>query len=367
MKVSVSRLLAAFSSLGLLTLALGCATTAPPPKLVKPVWPDAPQKPRIQFVTGLRSKEDLPQKKSFGSKLQEAAFGTNDIAYVYQPSGLAISDDGKRLYVADWVRGYVVVFDFEGNATRVIGGPDSDHALSSPFSVALDSSENVYAVEKDDKVVKVYDKSGKFLRAITTLGTEPFERPTGLAIDKKRDLLYVSDSSHVNSLNHRIFVFTTGGTFVRFIGTRGNIDGAFNVPTFLYVDDDGKLYVSDSLNFRIQIFDPEGKFLAKFGQQGDAPGYFSKIKGIAKDSFGNIHVVDAGMSGVTLFNAKFQALLIFGGYSARPGYFQGPTAIAIDKSNRIYVADNLSARINVYQLLQTRPEESFEEPEAPKK
>ncbi|MDL2718421.1 MAG: 6-bladed beta-propeller [Acidobacteriota bacterium] len=364
MKVSPGRLT---GTLLLLAFAAGCATTAPPSKLVKPVWPDPPQKARIQFVTGLRSKEDLPQKKSFGSKFQDAAFGSSDIANVYQPSGLAISDDDKRLYVADWVRGYLVVFDFEQNATRVIGGPDSGQPLSSPFSVALDASENVYAVEKEDKVVRVYDRSGKFLRNITTLGTEPFERPTGLAIDKKRDLLYIADSSHVSSLNHRIFVFTTGGKFVRFIGTRGNIDGAFNVPTFLHVDDDGKLYVSDSLNFRIQIFDADGKFLAKFGQQGDAPGYFSKIKGVAKDTFGNVYVVDAGMSGVTLFNSKFEALLIFGGYSAKPGYFQGPTAIAIDKSNRIYVADNLSARINVYQLLQTKPEESFEESEGPKK
>lgn len=350
-------------AVALTALLAGCAGQKVA-EIKKPVWPDPPQTPRIKFITGLRSKDDLAREKSFSEKFQEAAFGQKDTGFVYQPTGLAVSDDGKRLYVADWVTGYIVVFDFEKNNTSIIGGKDSKKPLSTPMTVALDSAENVYAVDKT--IVRVFDKGGNFLRDITTLGTEPFERPVGVAIDKARNLLYVSDASHVNSINHRIYVFTTEGKFLRFIGRRGNVDGAFNVPTYLWVDKEGRLYVCDSLNFRIQIFDHEGKFLAKFGQQGDAPGYFSKIKGVATDSFGNIYVVDAGSSGVTFFNSKFQPLLYFGGLSAEPGYFQGPTAIAIDKDNKIYVADALSARVNVYQLLQKKAEESFEG-EAPKK
>lgn len=346
--------------LSALAMIAGCAT-AKAVTFEKPTWPSPPQKARIQFVTGLRSKDDLPKEKTFKDRFQEAAFGSRDVAVVYQPSGLAISEDGNRLYVADWVVGYIVVFDLDRNDTSVIGAPTSKKPLSRPISVALDRAENVYAVDQGARKVGVYDRRGNFLRDIMPFGTvEPFERPVGIAIDKKRGLLYVSDGSHVTSLNHRIYVFTTDGEFVRYLGTRGNADGAFNVPTFLYVDDDGVLYVCDSLNFRVQLFDPDGKFIAKFGTHGDTPGYFSKMKGIARDSFGNIYVVDAGASGVTLFNSKFQPLLYFGGLSASPGYFQGPMAIAIDRKNRIYVADSLSARVNVYQLLQTRAEESFE-------
>lgn len=338
----------------------GCA--APIVKKTELVWPDPPEKARIQFVTGLRSRDDLPKEKSFMEKFQDNAFGSNNIAILQQPSGLAVSDDANRLYVADWVRNFVVVFDFEKSKTFVIGGPSSSKPLTTPYSVALDSAENVYVLDQGTKLVRVFDRSGKFLRDITTLGVEPFERVSGLAIDRKNGLLYVADSSHVNSQNHRIFVFTTDGKFVRYIGKRGTGDGEFNTPTFLYADDgNGNLYVCDSLNFRIQVFDATGKFVAKFGTQGDSPGYFAKIKGIAKDTFGNIYVADGAPDVVTIFNSKFQPLLFFGGQSSKPGYLQGPTAIVIDRNNKIYVADSLSARVNVYQLINTTAADSNQE------
>lgn len=341
-----------------LALISGCAAREIP-KIEKPVWPDAPHKPMVRFVTGLRSKEDLPRKLSSWEKFKEASLGSQDLAVLFQPSGVAISDDGQRLYVSDWVQGFIVVFDFQKNITRTIGA-GSEKPLSGPITVALDKDENVYAMDQMLKLVRVYDRNGKFLRDIAPVGkAAPLERPVGIAIDKKRGLVYVSDASNVDSLNHRIYVFSADGAFIRYIGTRGDVDGAFNVPTFLYVDDQGMLYVCDSLNFRIQIFDPEGKFVAKFGTHGDTPGYFAKIKGIAKDGFGNIYVADAGASGVTMFNSKFQPLLYFGGLSKKPGYFQGPMGVAIDKNNKIYVVDSLSARVNVYQLLQTEAAESF--------
>lgn len=338
----------------------GCA--APVVKKTELVWPDPPEIARIKFVTGLRSREDLPKEKSFMEKFQDTAFGSNDIAILQQPSGLAVSDDTNRLYVADWVKNFVVVFDFEKSQTTVIGGPNSSKPLTTPYSVALDSAENVYVLDQGTKLVRVFDKNGKFLRDITTLGVEPFERVSGLAIDQKNGLVYVADSSHVNSQNHRIFVFTTDGKFVRYIGKRGGKDGEFNTPTFLYEDNsNGYLYVCDSLNFRIQVFDATGAFVAKFGTQGDSPGYFAKIKGLAKDRFGNIYVADSAPAVVTLFNPKFQPLLFFGGQSSKPGYFQGPTAIAIDRNNKIYVTDTLSARVNVYQLINTTAADSYQE------
>ncbi len=353
-----------FVLLLLAILFAACAT--PNVKIVKPVWPDPPQKPMIRFVTGLRSKEDLPRHLTGWQKFKQAALGERDIAILLQPSDAAISEDGQRLYVTDWVRGYIIVFDFETNTTRTIGAPGSDKPLTRPMSVALDGDENVYAIDQGLKMVRVFDKNGKVLRDIAPFGTsEPFERPVGIAVDKKRNLVYVSDASNPSSKNHRLYVFNTDGAFVRYIGTRGEKDGQFNIPTFLYVNDQGMLYVCDSLNFRIQIFDPEGNFVAKLGQEGDSPGYFDKIKGVATDSFGNIYVADSGMSGVTIYNSKFQPLLYFGGYSGKPGYFQLPMGIAIDKSNKIYVVDSISARVNVYQLLQTTAEQSFQEIQEP--
>jgi hypothetical protein len=44
---------------------------------------------------------------------------------------------------------------------------------------------------------------------------------------------------------------------------------------------------------------------------------------------------------------------------------KNPLSIAIDKNNRIYVGDYLNHRIGVYQLVNTKAEDSFITPPAP--
>lgn len=356
-----------FLKLAVSLLAAGMLAACAAPKIVKtsgPFWPAAPQKPMISFVTGLRSKQDLPRHISSWERFKQAAVGERDIAILFRPTGCALSAGGKRLYVTDWVRGYVIVFDFQHETTSTIGAPGSSKPLVRPMSVALDRDENVYVVDGGPNLVRVYDKNGKWLRDIQPLPpvAEPFIRPVGIAIDKTRGLVYVSDPAMPDSVKHRIYVFNEAGKFIRYIGTRGNKDGQFNFPTGLWVDGNGMLYVVDSMNFRIQIFNPRGKFVAKFGQEGDAPGYFDKINAVATDGFGNIYVTDGGASGVTIFNSKYQPLLWFGGLSAKPGYFSIPLGITVDpRTEKIYVADSINARVNVYKLLQTSEAQSFED------
>jgi hypothetical protein len=86
---------------------------------------------------------------------------------------------------------------------------------------------------------------------------------------------------------------------------------------------------------------------------------FERPKGVAFDSFGNLYVVDSAWSNVQIFNSRGEVLLYFGARGAIPGMLFNPTAIVIDQRNRIYVADYLNHRVNVYQLVNTRAEDSF--------
>jgi hypothetical protein len=138
--------------------------------------------------------------------------------------------------------------------------------------------------------------------------------------------------------------------------------GQFLFPTYLILDGQGNLYVTDTLNSRIEMFDPDGKYIRSFGQRGSAWGMFDKPKGVALDSFGNLYVVDSGWSNVQIFNAKGQVLLFFGGRGPIPGMLKNPTAVAIDRTNRIYVADYLNHRVEEYRLVNTRGEDSFLNP-----
>lgn len=335
-----------------LTIGLaGCAAT---PKVPDVFWPDPPDKPRIKYVRSLQSKDDVG-----GVSLREMLVGIDKTLALYQPMGLALSEDRQRLYVADRAWNVVFVFDFKTGAVKTIGDQER-YPLTLPVGVALDAQENVYVTDSGTGTVRVYDKSGQFLQGI---GKDLLTRPTGVAIDAARQRLYVVDTGQNDSTEaHRVKVFDLQGHVLQEIGRRGDGDGEFNFPTFASLDAQGRLYVVDSVNNRIQVFDPEGKFLWKFGRSGDQIGDFARPKGVAVDSLGNIYVVDSRWSNIQIFNQHGQLLMIFAGVGTYPGLLMNPTAIAIDHDNKIYVSDTLGRRVSVYELVDTSADDSSEMP-----
>jgi DNA-binding beta-propeller fold protein YncE len=341
---------------GLLVFLAGCATVRDDPKLLKLVWPEAPLAPRIEFVQNVGSERDLGRNSSTGENFMELLTGRKPpIWHLAEPMGLAVSDDGSRLYVTDFGQLAVYVFDFQTRKVTIWG---EDKPFKRPLGVALDAQENVYVVEQDAKGITVLTRTGQPVRFITD---PSIERPTAIAIDRKHGLIYLADTSRTASENHYVKVFDLKtGKFLRNVGGgKGGKEGQLHFPTYLAVDAQGNLYVADTLNARVSVFSPDGKFLRKVGERGTAFGMFDKPKGVALDTFGNIYVVDSGWSNVQIFNQKGEVLLYFGGRGGYPGLLRNPTGLAIDKRNRIYVADFLNQRVAIYQLLNTRAEDSF--------
>lgn len=321
-------------------------------------WPLPPDPPRVKFVSAFAASSDLDH--SGWAKLRGALLGAGEGVALKQPMGLALSDDGQRLYVADYLNAHVLVADF---ARRKVEAFAPDEPMGNVFNVALDAAENVYVTDSTNAKVLVFSRAGQPLRAF---GDKDLVRPTGLAVDRRRNLVYVVDSARQDSAHHTVLVYSTEGRLLReLVGPegqrRGSGDGQFYFPTFVALDPSGNVFVSDTLNFRVQVFDPSGRFLRKYGEQGDGPGTFNKLKGLAFDGFGNLYVVDAGHGNVQLFNRQFDLLMDFGAYVPdRLEFFDIPGAIAIDpRTNRIYVANEAVARINVYQLVNTRASDSL--------
>lgn len=65
-------------------------------------------------------------------------------------------------------------------------------------------------------------------------------------------------------------------------------------PTGVAVLHDGSIVVCDSLNNRVQIFTSKGTFKSSFGQEGRRCAQFWRPMGIAVDSKNRIIVVDQG-------------------------------------------------------------------------
>ena len=340
-----------------LSLAFGCATVPAPVAQEPVVWPAPPEKPRIRFVRAIGHAADLETSRWAHFKRADLHIG-NEPALV-QPMGVAVSRDGERLYIADYGGGRVMLADF-GRQTMDVFAPEAQ--VERPFNVALDAQENVYIADSARKSVLVLDRRGAFLRRI---GAGDLERPTGLALDGERRLLYVADSSSKESPNHRVRVYSLDGAHLRDLGpldgvpARGDGDGQFYFPTYLALDGGGNVYVADTMNFRIQVFAPDGRFLRKYGESGETPGTFHRLKGLAFDSFDNLYAVDGGHGNVQIFNRDFAQLMFFGGFANLLEYFDVPSGIAIDRGrNRIYICNTAVPRINVYELINTAAEDS---------
>ncbi|HUH95686.1 MAG TPA: SMP-30/gluconolactonase/LRE family protein [Casimicrobiaceae bacterium] len=347
--------LAVAIALTLPAFLFGCATPPKQPEAIRPVWPGPPLTARVQFVRSIASEDDLDRDTTFSDSLLEFLSGVKPLTHrIGQPTGIAVSDDGNRVYIADNLQNAVFVFDFLNKAFSKIEG------IAQPVGVALDAEENIYVVAPPVKQVVKFDRTGKRLAAFTD---PSFERPTGIAIDKENKRLYVVDTGTGKSTMNSVKIFDLDGK------RTGQIDkdsagkgGAFLYPTYAAVDAKGNLYVTDTFNGRIQQFDVNGKYVKTFGALGDAWGNFDKPKGVAVDNFGNLYVVDSGWSNVQIFNPSGQVLLFFGGRGTTPGFMGNPTSIAIDKRNRIYVGDYFNHRVEVYDLVNTTAEDSFLKP-----
>jgi len=320
-------------------------------QFVQLAWPEPPETPRIKFTDILASDLDVGRKVTGKESFRRFLTGEKpQLSHIYQPRDVVVSDDGKRIYASDF--GAAVVFVFDREAKKIIKMP-----ASYPFGLALDDQENLYIAEEDNRRILVFDRAGNNIRTITH---EKLIRPTDITIDRARNRLYVADPAKKDSPEHSVKIFDLEGNLLGTIGKgKGECQGCLFFPTYVAVDKDGNVYVTSTLSSKVVVFDLNGNYLRDIGHRGDGFGMFDKPKGVALDSFGNVYVVDSGWSNVQIFNPQGEVLLFFGGRGDYPGLLKNPTGITIDKNNNIYVADFLNYRVTVYQLVNTKAEDSY--------
>lgn len=359
----------------MLLMAAGCGATKPADKDREILWPPPPDKARIRFEGIIRNKNDL--RRATADLITEALVGKKVPESLEQPMGVAVSPDGKRIYVTDIVKPGVFVIDFEANVlapfgwaagihpsgNSIVAEPDAANLYSfkAPLGIAVDDQEHVYVADSGFARICIFDRNGTLLHTFTH---ESLEHVAGIAVDSQRRRIYVATSGRKTSPNHGVRVFDLDGNFVAALGKSGINDGEFYFPSYVAVDAEGNLYVADTMNGRVQKLDPDGRYLQGIGKRGDGLGEFDKPKGVALDAFGNLHVVDSTWCSVQIFNQRGQILLFYGGRGRFPGQLANATGVAIDRNNRIYVADSFNRRVNIYQMINTTAEDSMLTPKA---
>ena len=323
----------------------GCAQTETKVEVLR-AWPAAPLEPRIVLRRMIHSAKEF-ERVDFFSGLGRLITGGQQQTLL-RPQAVAL-DDQQRLYIADQEHQGIHVFNLKEGKAQFFDRAGKEFFVS-PAGLAWcegsllvsDSSLNrVFVLSPDGKLQRTIDRPGGF------------RRPTGIAYDAPRQLLYI-----VDTLAHQVCLFKPNGEFLSRFGAPGTGQGLFNFPTYVAVDKEGSLYVTDSLNFRVQIFDVQGKFVREIGQLGDATGFMAVPKGVAIDSHGHVYVADSSLATVQIFDREGRFLLAVGERGNGPGSFQIPTGLAIGPDDRIYVCDAFGRRLQIFQFMEPQNETS---------
>jgi DNA-binding beta-propeller fold protein YncE len=136
--------------------------------------------------------------------------------------------------------------------------------------VAVDSRDNVYAFNRSEHPVVVFDRDGNFLRSF---GEGQFsDRPHGVHISPDESIYCVDDGLHT------IQKFALDGKLLMTLGSPNQPapkwqGKPFNRPTHVAVSQrTGYLYVSDGYgNSRIHKFTPDGRHVLSWGEPGIDP------------------------------------------------------------------------------------------------
>ena len=335
------------------------------------------------------------------------------------PGDVAVDKSGN-VYVADYanrrIRKIIEIekVDNDGNKIKIwkvstlAGSGEPGHqngaAASALFSslsgVDVDSSDNVYVADHDNKRIRKIakdeddgtwqvndfagsDTGGDQDGAATT--TAQFNWPTGVDVDSLGNV-YVADQK-----NHRIRkIAKEGGTWtvstIAGDGTAAHLDdeddiatttAQFNSPFDVAVDKSGNVYVADYSNHRIRKITEDGEdangnkiwkvsTIAGSGASGHQNGagataQFSRPSGVAVNSSGNVYVADYGNNRIRKIteteevdddgNKIWKVSDFAGGRRgdqdgvAATAQFNEPYGVAVDTSGNIYVADYNNHRI----------------------
>ncbi|MBU8870907.1 MAG: hypothetical protein KOO60_08625 [Gemmatimonadales bacterium] len=309
-------LLIVLLSLSLGLLLSGC-TTAPGPSLKEAVfYPSPPTSPRLQYLTHYSGAEQVTIQPGTASRF---LFGDSaPTEALSKPYGMALH--GGKLYVCDTKLNSLVIFDIAQHRFGYTGLQGSER-LRKPLNLCVDNQGNKFVADALRGEIVVFDENDAWT---TVFGGNLLQRPVDVAwLDGK---LYVCDADACTIV---VFDATTHERVTVF-GGKGDDPGQFARPTNLALDPEGNIYVSDTINGRIQKLGPDGNHVATFGSRGDRPGTFARPKGVAVDPEGQLYVVDAAFENVQIFAPAGRMLMDFGGPGADPGNLVLPAQVIID-------------------------------------
>ena len=184
----------------------------------------------------------------------------NGAGQLESPIGIAL-DRQNSVYIADTHNQRIQVFTTHGTFLGEIALKYKGKAVR-PIDIAVSNNgKKLYVTENRYHKVLVYSPGGKLLADWGGAGSNPgeFRYPATLQVDKK-DRLYV-----VDVFNTRVQVFEPNGELHIIVGSWGVLPGQLFRPKGVAVSEQGDVFVSDSYLGVVEVFDSDTRFSHVYG------------------------------------------------------------------------------------------------------
>ncbi len=309
--------------------------------------------------------------------------GPATAAQLNAPTGVTL-DAAGNIYIADYYNNRIrkvangVINTVAGKGTQAFSGdngPAVSAQLNRPFLIAVDISGNLYIADYGNN--RIRQVAAGVITTVAGNGTSGFSGDTGSAVTAQLHFpwsvaldssanLYVADlpNNRIRRISASGVINTVAGTGTAgFSGDAGSASAAqLNQPSSVAADASGNLYIADSANNRVRkisssgiISTVAGNGTAGFaGDNGPATNaQLNQPLGVAVDSSGNLYIADAGnnrirkVTGTTIATYAGNGNPGFGGDGGSPATAQlnNPMAVSLDTSGNLYIADSGNNRI----------------------
>ncbi|CAF4145421.1 unnamed protein product, partial [Adineta steineri] len=263
-------------------------------------------------------------------------------------------DEKKNIFVADYFNHRIVEWKYNAKEGQIIAGGNGLgnqlDQLHSPIDVIVDPQNHsiIIADWGNRRVIQWLNQKQQIL--IDNIDY------VSLARDKY-GFLYVSDREKNEVRRWKMGEYNNEGIIVAGGNGQGDQLNQLNEPSFIFVDEEQSVYVSDWGNERVMKWRKdakEGIVVAGGNGEGGNLNQLSGPHGVIVDHLGQIYVADSGNHRIMCWcEGKEEGEIVVGGngIGGESNRLYRPTSLSFDDEGNLYVADTENHRIQKFEIV----------------
>ncbi|CAF0832781.1 unnamed protein product [Adineta steineri] len=266
------------------------------------------------------------------------------------PQGIFI-DEKKNIFIADCYNHRILEWKCNAKEGILIAGGNGKgnriNQLNHPTDMIVDEQNHsiIIADSENRRVIQWFNQNQQIL--IKNINCR------GLAMDRN-GFLYVSDYKKNEVRRWKMGEYNNEGVVVAGGNGKGEQLNHLNFPTFIFVDEDQSVYVSDCNNHRVMKWRKdakEGTIVAGGNGYGGNLDQLSYPRGVTVDDLGQIYVADLGNDRVMRWCEGKEEGEIVVGRNGQGNQLDHPCGLSFDDEGNLYVANFRNHRIQKFEMI----------------